>query len=290
MKKFVILVGPTGSGKTGLSIQLAKHFGFEIINGDSVQVYKGLDIGSAKIKEVEKEGIIHHLIDIKDPQEPYSVFDFQRDVRMLIEHLERPFIVGGTGFYINAAISDFEFIEEKRDLDFDRAHDGISNDELYAKLIHLDPNVSIDPNNRRRVLRALEQALQGTPRSTKTKKNERLYQPLIIYLDVPKDELVKRLWLRLEKQIHDGFIDEVKQLRDQNIHLNMIGYREIDQYLSGEFTYDAMKEKVIKASKMLAKKQKTYFINQMKPLILDALSPTLLEDCIKHIKNYLEEN
>ncbi len=289
MKKCVIIVGPTGSGKTGLSIKLAKHFGFEIINGDSVQVYRGLDIGSAKIKEEEKEGIIHHLIDIRDPKEPYSVFDFQKEVRSLIDSLPLPMIVGGTGFYINGAISNFEFIEEKRDDAFDRKHDHLTNEELYRKLIDLDPNITIDMNNRRRVLRALEQALQGTPRSHKVRKNERLYHALILYLDMDKKVLVERLWMRLEKQLSDGFIDEVKRLSDQDIHLNMIGYREIDQFLSGELSYDVMKEHIIKASKRLAKKQKTYFLNQMHPVILDALSPTLLEDSINIIQKFLED-
>lgn len=289
MKKCVIIVGPTGSGKTGLSIRLAKHFGFEIINGDSVQVYRGLDIGSAKIKEDEKEGIVHHLIDIRDPKDPYSVFDFQHDVRSLINQIPQPMIVGGTGFYVNAAISHYEFVEEKRDDAFDRSYDHLSNQELYAKLMELDPDIIIDQNNRRRVLRALEQALQGTPRSKKMRKNERLYDVLIIYLDIDKNALVERLWLRLEKQLEEGFINEVNHLREQDIHLNMIGYREIDQYLSGELSLEAMKEAIIKASKLLAKKQKTYFINQMKPIILDALSPTLVEDSINHIKKFLEE-
>lgn len=289
MKKCIVIVGPTGSGKTGLSIKLAKRFGFEIINGDSVQVYRGLDIGSAKIKEDEKEGVPHHLIDIRDPKDSYSVFDFQRDVRDLISQIPRPMIVGGTGFYINAAISEYEFIEEKRDDAFDRRYDHLSNQELYEQLIELDPEIIIDQNNRRRVLRALEQALQGTPRSKKNRKDNRLYDVLIIYLDIDKDVLVDRLWKRLEKQLQEGFIDEVTHLREQGIHLNMIGYREIDQYLSKELSLDAMKEAIIKASKLLAKKQKTYFINQMKPVILDALSPTLLEDSINHIENFLEE-
>lgn len=289
MKRFIIIVGPTGSGKTGLSIKLAKHFGFEIINGDSVQIYKGLDIGSAKIKDEEKQGVIHHMLDIRDPKDPYSVFDFQRDVRALINQVDRPMIVGGTGFYINAVISHFEFIEDKRDETFDRQYDAMTNEELYHKLLELDPDITIDLQNRRRVLRALEQALQGTPRSKKLKKNERLYSPLIIYLDMDKKVLIERLWVRLEKQLEEGFIDEVKHLLHQDIHLNMIGYREIEQFLFGKLSYHDMKEAIIKASKVLAKKQKTYFINQMQPLILDALSPTLLEDCIAHISHYLEE-
>ncbi|HAX02964.1 MAG: tRNA (adenosine(37)-N6)-dimethylallyltransferase MiaA [Tenericutes bacterium GWC2_34_14] len=290
MKKLIILVGPTGSGKTHVSIELAKTFGCEIINGDSVQVYKRLDIGSAKIKESDMMGVKHHLLDMKDPKDNYSVFEFQKDVRKLIEEIKLPMIVGGTGFYINAAISKFEFVEEKRDASFDLDHETYSNLELYQKLIKLDPDIIIDGNNRRRVLRALEQAMAGTPRSTKNKKDERLFDPLIIYLDLDKDILTKRLNLRLEKQLEEGFIEEVKALKEEGIIINAIGYREINRYLDGLLTYDEMKEEIIKVSRKLAKKQKTYFINQMKPLVYNALSDTLIDDLKKAIKAYVEED
>lgn len=288
MKKFIIIVGPTGSGKTKLSLAVAKKFHGEIINGDSVQVYRGLDIGSAKIKEEEKQGIKHHLLDIKDPSTPYSVFEFQRDVRNLISEIPFPIICGGTGFYINAAISRFEFVEEKRDASFDRSYDHLSNEALYDELKKHDPKITIDLNNRRRVLRALEQALQGELRSQKNRKDERLYHPLIIYLDLDKKVLEKRLWQRLDQQLLDGFIDEVKRLREQGHHIQAIGYKEINQYLSNTLSYDEMKEKIIKASKKLAKKQKTYFINQMHPTVCDALSPTLVDDVFQMIDNYLK--
>lgn len=290
MKKFVIIVGPTGSGKTKLSILVAKAFGGEIINGDSVQVYRGLDIGSAKIKEEEMMGIKHHLLDIREPNEPYSVFEFQQNVRKLIETIDFPIIVGGTGFYMNAAISNFEFVEEKRDAHFDLRYQDKSNLDIYNELLKVDPMIKIDVNNRRRLLRALEQALQGTPRSQKQKKDERLYQPLIIYLDLEKEELIKRLWQRLDYQLEEGFIEEVEALKDRGITINAIGYREIDQYLSGELTFDEMKEAIIKASKTLAKKQKTYFINQMHPLVFHALSETLANDVMNSIKLYMEDS
>ncbi len=288
MKKLVIIVGPTGSGKTSLSIEMAKTFHGEIINGDSVQVYKGLDIGSAKVKLNEKEGIKHHLLDIRNPENKYSVYEFQQDVRRLIETIDFPIIVGGTGFYINAAMSNYEFIEEKRNENFDRIYEHVSTIDLYQELLKHDPDIKIDMNNRRRVLRALEQALQGNLRSSKNKKDEKLYHPLIIYLDLDRKKLVERLRLRLKQQIEEGFIEEVKGLRDKHIKINAIGYREIDQYLSGEITYEEMFEDIIKASKMLAKKQKTYFINQMQPLIFDALSQTLYHDVKKAIEHYLE--
>jgi tRNA dimethylallyltransferase len=283
-----MIVGPTGSGKTKLSIEIAKRFHGEIINGDSVQIYEGLDIGSAKIKESEKESIKHHLLDIRKPGESYSVFEFQTDVRNLIDKIDLPIIVGGTGFYMNAVISRFEFVHEQRDEGFDQMYQDVSTEDIYQELMVLDPDLIIDPHNRRRLLRALEQAKQGEPRSSKNKKDERLYHPLIIYLDLDRKILEERLWKRLELQLHEGFIEEVKRLRDQDIHINAIGYREIDQYLSGELSLDEMKENIIKVSKKLAKKQKTYFINQMHPVVIDALSPSIIEDVMKLIQDYLE--
>lgn len=288
MKKFIMIVGPTGSGKTKLSIEVAKRFHGEIINGDSVQIYEGLDIGSAKIKESEKEGVKHHLLDIRKPGEPYSVFEFQTDVRNLIDKIDLPIIVGGTGFYMNAVINRFEFVHEQRDEGFDQMYQDVSTKDIYQELMVLDPNLVIDPHNRRRLLRALEQAKQGEPRSSKNKKDERLYHPLIIYLDLDRKILEERLWQRLELQLKEGFIDEVKRLRDHDIHINAIGYREIDQYLSGELSLDEMKENIIKVSKKLAKKQKTYFINQMHPVVIDALSPSIMDDVMKLIQDYLE--
>ncbi|MDY0074767.1 MAG: tRNA (adenosine(37)-N6)-dimethylallyltransferase MiaA [Acholeplasmataceae bacterium] len=288
MKKIIIIVGPTASGKTLLSIEIAKHFGGEIINGDSVQVYKQLNIGSAKIKHEDMQGIKHHLIDIIDPSKTYSVYQFQRDVRKLFDQIDLPIIVGGTGFYINAAISRFEFIEEKRDTTFDQSFDDLSNEELYQKLIALDPLIQIDMQNRRRVLRALEQAMQGSPRSQKNKKDERLFHPLIIYLDLDRKMLKERLKVRLDHMLDEGFIEEVKNLRNQNIHLQAIGYREVDMYLDGIYSYEEMKEAILKASRRLAKKQKTYFINQMNPMVFDAESLTLQEDVKKAIQQYLE--
>jgi tRNA dimethylallyltransferase len=289
MKKVIVLVGPTASGKTSLSIELAKHYQTEIINGDSVQVYQGLDIGSAKIKELEKQGIKHHLLDVCSPFESYSVFQFQQDVRKIISNLDLPLIVGGTGLYIKAALYNYEFIEQKRDEQFDEKIKLMSNDDLYQDLIKLDPNIIIDSKNRRRLSRAYEQALQGQPRSEKNKKDELLYDALIIYLDLPRDILEQRLKQRLEDQLNNGFLEEVQSLRDQKLHMDVIGYRELDYYLSGEMTLEEAKDAIIKVSKKLAKKQKTWFKNQMNPIMVDALSPTLKQDVIHLIDSFIKE-
>lgn len=289
MKKVIVIVGPTGSGKTRLSVKLAKLFNAEIINGDSVQIYRRLNIGSAKIKESEKEGIPHHLFDIRDPNDSYSVFNFQNDVRSLIDQIDIPMIVGGTGLYIKAALYQYEFIEKGRDEAFDLSYQEYSNEELYQMLLDLDPMIQIDLNNRRRVLRALEQALSGEHRSKKNKKDELLYNPLIIYLDLDRKVLEDRLKLRLDKQIMEGFIEEVESLDKDNIRINAIGYRELNQYLDGKITLDEAKAEIISVSKKLAKKQKTFFKNQMNPVILDALSETLDKDAFDLIQSFLKE-
>jgi len=289
MKKVIVIVGPTGSGKTSLSIKLAKQFNAEIINADSVQVYQGLNIGSAKIKEEEKQNIKHHLLDVVSLEDEYTVYHFQKDVRALIDRIEVPMIVGGTGLYIQAALYDYEFIESKRDIDFEQKHELESNELIYQKLIKLDPNIKIDLQNRRRLLRAYEQALLGEKRSEKKKKDQILYDALIIYLDLDRTVLEQKLVQRLERQLNDGFIDEVKKLKEQNIHVNAIGYKELDQYLEGAYTLLEAKEAIIKSSKRLAKKQKTWFKNQMNPLMLDALSETLYEETQLAIQSFLKE-
>lgn len=289
MKKVIVIVGPTSSGKTKLSIQIAKYLSTDIINGDSVQVYQQLNIGSAKIKENEKEGVTHHLMDIVSPKQPYSVYDFQIDVRQLIEQIKVPIIVGGTGLYIKAALYDYEFVEKKRDEVFEASISHLTHEELYQKLLQLDPMLVIDQKNRRRLTRAYEQALAGNLRSSKTKKDRPLYHPLILYLDLPRAILADRLHSRLEQQIKDGFIEEVRELYLKDIHVNAIGYRELDRYLKEEITLDEAKVEIIKKSKQLAKKQKTWFINQMQPIVLDALSDTLYEDAIEHIETFLKK-
>lgn len=289
MKKVIVIVGPTGSGKTGLSIQLAKAVQAEIINGDSVQIYRGLDIGSAKIKNDEMQGVLHHLLDVKEPDESYSVFNFQQDVRVLLETINVPMIVGGTGLYIKAALYNYEFVSNSKNNDFEASYELKSNYEIYDQLIELDPDICVDIGNRRRLLRALELALSGDLRSTKTKKDELLYDALILYLDLDRSILEERLRKRLDFQVEHGFIEEIQQLKNKNIHINAIGYRELEKFLNGIYGLEEAKEEIIHVSKKLAKKQKTWFKNQMHPIIMNALSSTLYEDALLIIKEFLKE-
>ncbi|MFA5470838.1 MAG: tRNA (adenosine(37)-N6)-dimethylallyltransferase MiaA [Acholeplasmataceae bacterium] len=288
MKKVIVIVGPTASGKTKLSVELAKKINAEIINGDSVQVYQRLNIGSAKIKDSEKQGVKHHLFDVADPKDSYSVYQFQKDVRHLIDKIDVPMIVGGTGLYIKAALYNYEFEDENQKISYDAFKD-LTNEEIYNKLIILDPNIKIDKQNRRRLIRALELAKQGNLRSKKKRKDELLYDACIIYLDLDRQILEERLHLRLDKQLEEGFIDEVKSLQKDHISINAIGYREIEQYLNQEIDMDQMKLDIIKKSRQLAKKQKTWFKNQMQIHMIDALSEHVLDQAYQIVKAFLNK-
>lgn len=288
MKKVIVIVGPTASGKTSLSIRLAKALQTEVINGDAVQIYKRLDIGSAKITQEEMKGVKHHLLDIVDPSQTYSVFQYQKDVRHKIEDIEIPMIVGGTGLYIKAALYDYEFDEVDIEKDFEKQYEQTETFELYQMLKALDPHTHVDEKNRRRVLRALALAKKGIKQSEKNRKNVCLYDPLIIYLDIDRTILEERLVTRLEKQLEDGFIDEVRSLSQDGIEINAIGYRALASYLRNEISLDEAKQIIIKKSKALAKKQKTWFKNQMNVTMFDALSDSLYEDVFALVNDFLK--
>lgn len=286
MKKVIVIVGPTGSGKTKYSIALAKAINAEVINGDSVQVYKELNIGSAKIKEDEKESIPHHLFDVITVDNQYSAYNFQKDARLAIENIDIPIIVGGTGFYIKSALYNYEF--EQNNVNYEE-YNYYTKQELYNELIKLDPKIEIDKDNHRRLVSALIQAKSGNLRSEKQNRNKKRYNDYIIYLDISKEELENNLIERLNKQLEDGFIAEVEMLRSKNIKLNIIGYRELDKYLDGLYTLEEAKNEIIKVSKRLAKKQKTWFKNQMDINIYDPLLSTTKDQIILDVIKFLKE-
>ena len=270
MRKVVVICGPTAVGKTSLSIELAKKYQAEIISGDSVQVYKGLDIGSAKIKESEKQGVVHHLIDVYEPSDLYDVATFQKEVRKKIDEIERPFLVGGTGLYIKAALYNYEFDTPKRDIEEEKKYDLLSNDELFEMLVKLDYDASllIHKNNRRRVLRAIAMA-NDKKRSSLQQKDEPLYDALILYLTMPREQLYNRINERVDIMIEEGLLDEVKSLKEKGHTFNILGYRELNGYLDGLINYEDAINLIKQNTRHLAKRQETWFRNQMKALIVD---------------------
>ena len=270
MRKVVVICGPTAVGKTSLSIELAKKYQAEIISGDSVQVYKGLDIGSAKIKESEKQGVVHHLIDVYEPSDLYDVATFQKEVRKKIDEIERPFLVGGTGLYIKAALYNYEFDTPKRDIEEEKKYDLLSNDELFEMLVKLDYDASllIHKNNRRRVLRAIAMA-NDKKRSSLQQKDEPLYDALILYLTMPREQLYNRINERVDIMVEEGLLDEVISLKEKGHTFNILGYRELNDYLDGLINYEDAIDLIKQNTRHLAKRQETWFRNQMKALIVD---------------------
>ena len=255
----ISIVGPTGVGKTKLSVELAKRFNAIVINNDAMQVYKKMDIGTAKPTESEKENVPHYLFDFVDVNTNYSVYDYQKDVRKLIEENKDKNIifVGGTGLYLKAALFDYRFEEEKDGFDYD----GYSNDELYDMVLKKDKNTKIHKNNRQRMIRFLN------------KNNTNIVEPKIIYdaifvgLTTDRKELYKRIDKRVDQMIEDGLIDEVKSFYDKKIDskaLNTaIGYKELNKYFDGEITLEEAIDLIKKNSRHYAKRQYTWFNNQM---------------------------
>lgn len=269
MKKVFVIVGPTAVGKTSLSVELAKRYNAEIISGDSVQVYKGLNIGSAKIKPEEMKGVIHHLIDILKPNETYDVSKFQIHARSLIEKIDRPLIVGGTGLYIKACLDDYDFSGKGRSLAFESRYDNYTNEALHEILLVKDKETAekIHPNNRRRVLRALSFA-DDIKRSDRKNKDKPLYDYEIFYLTLPREILYERINERVDEMIKEGLVEEVKTLKEKGYIFNIIGYREINEYLDGLYTLEEAISEIKKVTRRFAKRQETFFKNQMKAKII----------------------
>lgn len=276
----VAIVGPTASGKTALSIKMAKEFNGEIINGDSMQIYKGLDIGTAKITEEEMEGIPHHLFSFKEPTESFSVADYQALVREKIAEIQDrgklPIIVGGTGLYVQAVLYDFQFTkeeveEEARNKYYDELAK-VGPEAMHKKLALLDPETanSIHPNNIRRVIRALEMIeLHGVSKAAEehNRGNIPLYEHLIIGMDMDREKLYERINLRVDIMMQKGLLKEVKGLWDRNIRdvqsVQAIGYKELYAYFDGLLTLEDAIEQLKQNSRRYAKRQLTYFRNKM---------------------------
>lgn len=264
----IVITGPTGVGKTKLSIELAKVFNAEIINGDSVQIYKGLDIGSAKVTEEEKEGIPHHLFDIKEVTEDYSLYDYQKDARNCIEDIKKRekniIIVGGTGLYIKSALYDYTLQKEEN---IKENYDGISTEKLYEELIKLDKDINIDKYNRRRVVRALNYYKENNSSIKENNNgNKLLYNAIFIGLTTDREKLYARINDRVDIMIKNGLLEEVKRFYDKGIYSKAlktaIGYKELYQYFDKEISYEEAIDLIKRNSRRYAKRQYTFFNNQ----------------------------
>lgn len=265
MKNIIVITGPTGVGKTKMSIELAKRIDAEIINADSMQVYKELNIGTAKIAEEEKEGIPHHLFDIVEPTNMYTVYDYQKDARDIINDVlsrgKKVIIVGGTGLYIKALLYDYKFIKEDKTYDFSK----MSNEEILDKINSYNLDINLHINNRKRLERVLTKLYNNNMQTEKT--DTTLYDFVAIGLTTTRNNLYKIIDNRVDKMIENGLIDEVEKLYKKNIHSKAIntgiGYKELYKYFDKEISLDEAISLIKKNSRHYAKRQYTFFNNQM---------------------------
>lgn len=300
MKKVLIIVGPTGVGKTDLSIELAKRFNAEIISGDSVQIYKGLDIGSAKITEEEKQGIKHYGIDELSFLDNYSVYDFQKMSRFNIEEISKknklPMIVGGTGLYIKSCIYDYEFVmhEPVEFLDMDDK----TNEELYEELKKLDEFSAgkIHINNRKRIIRALTLCRLGTSK-TENENNQQhklIYDAFIVGCTVDRALLYERINNRVLKMIDSGLEQEIKGLLEngltfENQSMQAIGYKEWKDYFLNNISKEEVISLIQKNSRNFAKRQYTWFNNQMDVNWVNMLDKEEVNNIIDRIEKWIKD-
>ena len=269
--KLLILVGPTAIGKTALSIDIAKKFNAEIISGDSMQVYKGMDIGTGKISRGEMDNVPHHMIDILNPDETFSVSDFQKQVEYLVKDIESrgklPMIAGGTGHYIKALIEGYEFNDENQE-DIDRLSkefEALSDEALFAELDKIMPDSGIHPNNRKRIIRQLVKVnLDITEKKAYTQKPK--YDTFLIGLTADRSVIYDRINKRVAEMFNTGLVEEVTGLQNAGLSKTAgqaIGYKEFLPYFKGEAALSDVLERIQAHSRQYAKRQLTFFRNQL---------------------------
>ena len=311
MKKIplIILTGPTAVGKTDLSIKLSKSLNAEIISADSMQIYKYMDIGSAKVTKEEMDGVVHYMIDEVTPDVPFSVSEFQMRSEKYIEEINKKgknvLITGGTGLYLNSLIYNMDFAksnannEIREKLEQELAENGI--DYMHEKLRGLDEEAAnrIHKNNTKRVIIAIEVCMSGQKMNDFSKDlryNEK-YKPIIIVLNRDREVLYQRINKRVDIMLENGLLDEVKELLKMGytkdmISMQGIGYKEMIKYLDGEYTYDEAIEIIKRDSRRYAKRQLTWFkrYQDAKWFDLDKYQDIeiLKEDIINHIEKLLE--
>ena len=274
----IVLTGPTAVGKTSLSISLAKAVKGEIISADSMQVYKKMDIGSAKIRPEEMQGIPHYLVDVLEPEEEFHIVKFQQMAKKAMEDIysrgKIPILVGGTGFYIQAVTKDIDFTEAQQENDYRKELEALAEEKggehLHEMLRKVDP-VSADAihaHNVKRVIRALEFYHQnGSPISAhneEQKQHESPYNLAYFVLNMPRELLYERIDLRVDQMMKEGLLEEVSRLKEEGCHRGMVsmqglGYKEILAYLDGEYPLEEAVRVLKRDTRHFAKRQLTWF-------------------------------
>ena len=290
MKDIIVIVGPTGIGKTKLSIELAKRLDAEIINGDSVSIYKDLDIGSAKPTLEEREEIPHHLIDIREVDEDYTVFDYQRDVRQKIDEItlrnKRVIIVGGTGLYIKAGLYNYTFTEGTTY----NQYENMTNEEILDRIKKFKVTETPDINNRKRLVRLLNKVENNEDLTHN--KDELLYNIKTIGLTTPREVLYERINKRVDIMLNNGLLDEINKLKDKyknsRILNSGIGYKEFYDYLFNDKKLEDVVEEIKQNSRRFAKRQYTFFKHQFDTTWFD-VDLENFENTINEVLEFIEK-
>lgn len=264
----IVITGPTGVGKTKMSVEVAKKINGEIINADSTQIFKGLDIATAKVTKEEMDGIDHHLIDIKNIDEDYTVYDYQKDCRNTIDDIKKrgkiPIIVGGTGLYIKAALYDYQFVGDSNEQYQDK-----TNQELYDMLLKIDPGTNIHINNRKRMVRAINYFNDTNQEYSKKENTDKLIYDDVLFIGLTTDRqnLYSIINNRVDKMLEEGLEKEAKKIYDTKIRtkavMTPIGYKELFEYFDGVKTKEEQIELIKQRSRRYAKRQYTWFNNKM---------------------------
>ena len=287
-KPLIVLTGPTAVGKTSLSISLAKAVNGEIISADSMQVYKGMDIGSAKIRKEEMQGVTHYLVDILEPEEEFHIVKFQELAKAALEEIyakgKIPILVGGTGFYIQAVTRDIDFTQAEQETSYREELEQLAKEKgteyLHEKLREVDPKSAenIHANNVKRVIRALEFYHQnGTPISEHNEEQKQQTSPYNLayfVLTAPREILYERIDRRVDQMMEEGLLEEVKSLRERGCHRGMVsmqglGYKEILAYLEGEYPLEEAVRILKRDTRHFAKRQLTWFRREQDVIWVD---------------------
>ncbi|HNZ83078.1 MAG TPA: tRNA (adenosine(37)-N6)-dimethylallyltransferase MiaA [Sedimentibacter sp.] len=306
MNKIIVIVGPTAVGKTHISVELAKKLGTEIISADSMQIYKGMDIGTAKVTEDEKQGIIHHMIDIVSPDEDYSVSEFkytaEKIIDRLLEEKKVPVIVGGSGLYVNSLIYDLDFgnarSDEKLREYYTYYYKKHGEDALYDKLLKIDPEAAekIHKKNVKRVIRALEvYDITGSKFSeinTDIRKESNKYDCILAGLSMERKVLYERINQRVDEMLSKGLLEEVRSLMEKGYCKNLvsmrgIGYKEIIDHLEGITDYDEAADILKRNTRRFAKRQYTWFLKDRNVKWFSMDNPADVDNTINNILNYV---
>lgn len=306
MNKIIVIVGPTAVGKTYISVELAKKLNTEIISADSMQIYKGMNIGTAKITEEEKQGIIHHMIDIINPDEEYSVSEFKYDAEKIIDRLlsenRIPIIVGRSGLYVNSLIYDLDFGNTKSNKKlreyYTYYYKEHGEDALYDKLLKIDPVAAekIHKNNIKRIIRALEvydiTGVKFSELNTDIRKKSNKYDCILIGLSMERKVLYERINQRVDEMLSKGLVDEVSSLIKKGYGKNLvsmrgIGYKEIIEYLEGNTDYEEAVNTLKQNTRRFAKRQYTWFLKDENVKWFSMDNPSEIDKTLDSIVEYI---